>query len=98
MASAVGLALALSACSASGATTPTKPATTPKAPGACLHALDLADLLLNDAAQAIRIDGQIFAGTATVTNSAHRLSEIAAAQSAIGPEYDTAKASCRATR
>jgi len=96
IAGAIGIALAASACSASGAS-PSK-ATPPNPVPACLRALDLADLLLNENAQTARIDSQIFAGTVTVTDSAARLTALGSSQSKIQPEYERAARDCRAAR
>jgi hypothetical protein len=98
VACAIGSVLVVGACSASGASTRTKPAPAPTATAACSHALDLADILLDESAQTVRIDSQIFEGTASVTNSAARLSQLAASQLAIKPNYLRAKAACRASR
>lgn len=95
---ALGFLIALSACSASGASTPPAAAPTPAATGECLHALDLADLLLNQAAQATRIDSEIFQGRVTATESAQQLTALTSAQAALQPKYDAAKAACRASR
>jgi hypothetical protein len=91
---AIGCMLVLGACSASAAS-PRKVPPDATASSACLHALDLADLLLNQTAQGAHIDSQIFAGTLSATDAAPRLTDLASAQAAVKPEYETAKAACR---
>ena len=85
---ALGFLIALSACNASGASTRPAAAPSPAATTACLHALDLADLLLNQAGQASSIDSQIFEGRVTATQSVRRLSDLTGAQAALQPKYE----------
>jgi len=95
---ALGFLIALSACSASGASTPPAAAPSPTATPACRRALDLADLLINQAGEAAKIDSEIFQGRVTATQSAAQLTALTSAQAALQTKYDAAKAACRASR